>query len=458
MADIESQVQSDGKAFIKTTRPSYTRLCTCKVLPICLAICIISIFSAAIVCTNLGKPVPSNAVIAISVIAGCLLLLIFAGYLKIYHDRNGMGKVHPRAEQALKDFRDRLVRLFCCIDMNSYAPSANNKSNDEEAQKIPPKENSAGEGHAPPEIRVVAVSRQPQERESLQRPNNTVQGPRDQPRTPGDYPSRRRAAQQNPQQGQHHQSLQPPDPQQRMLSRQASRPSLHDRSAASSNYAEASQADELRLPSKQTTTDVNYTMPLHGNDSRNNPPAKKRLYRSSAGVAPLQTPHIRHGSSDQAYLVSVPDAAVQLQAVLGDTVTTPLKSFIKPTRSIRHEEDTENHQQRLFGSPSNSRTQGAIPSTSGATTDASTLASRPGSSMSSTATPTTWESADSWRVSAQCHTEQRIWRNNRDIMTKHRAQCHTMYPTGLAYCRPLRSGQGQWINDPERRSMKRDLI
>ncbi|KAK7967386.1 uncharacterized protein PG986_001663 [Apiospora aurea] len=443
MADIESQVPGDGKAFIKTNRPSYTRLCTRKVLPICLAICIISIFSAAIVCTTLGKPVPSNAVIVISVMAGCLLLLIFAGYLKIYHDRNGMGKVHPRAEQALKVLRDRLVRLFCCIDMNDYAPSANNNSsNHEEEKQIPSKEHSACEGNVRPGIRVVA-SRPPLESEPLQRPSNTVQGPRDQPRTPGGYSSRRLAPQQTSQQGQQHQSLQPPDPQQRMRRHQTPHSSLHDRSAASSSYADASQADELGLPSKQSFTDLNYTVLLHGNNSRNGISSPQGLHQRSAEVRPLRTLRSNQGPNNpDAYLIRVPDAAAQLQAILGDTNTAPLESFIQPTRSIRHEEDTDSHQQRLSDSPSSNRTQDGIPSTSGTTTDTSKMASRPGSSISSSATATTGESTDSSQYSAQCHTEQIIWRNNRDLMAEHRARYHTRYSTGLVYCRPPWSGQG----------------
>ncbi|KAK8136959.1 hypothetical protein PG984_004899 [Apiospora sp. TS-2023a] len=150
MADIEFQGQGDGK----TERPSYTRLCTYKILPISLVICTTSIFSAAIVCTSLDKPIPPNAVIVISTIAGSLLLLILAGYLKIYHDRNGMDKVHPRAEEALKAFRDGFVSHLCCVEMDDYATFLITRNNPGEGEKTAPKGNG-GEGNVQSGIRVA---------------------------------------------------------------------------------------------------------------------------------------------------------------------------------------------------------------------------------------------------------------------------------------------------------------
>ncbi|KAK8058683.1 hypothetical protein PG994_009131 [Apiospora phragmitis] len=443
MADIESQVRGDGEAFTRADRPpSYTRLCTYKILPICLAICIISIFAAAIVCTSLNKPIPSDAVIVISVLAGCLLLLIFAGCLKIYHDQNGMGKVHPRAEQALKGFRDRLVRLFCCIDMASYAPSSNNTSNHEEAEKNPRKEeDNVGEEAVQPVIRLA--SRSPR-REPLQRPGNAVQGPRDQPQTPGNYPPRHQVSRSNLQQDRRPQGLRPPEPRHPAPSHQSPLPRFEPQSAASSNYRGASQANEM-LYSEVVPIDGRYSRTLPVTNSRDTLSSERR---PSAAVPPLQTPQSRPRPNNQAiHLTSVPDAAAQLQAVLGDTPTTPLQSFLKPTRSIRYEQDTDH---RRFESPPNSPTQDGLQSASGTSTNASSsLASRPGSNISSPSTPTTRESANLPQFLAQCHTEQLILRNNRDLLVEHRAQYHTRHSAGLTYCRPIRTTQGQWIKESE---------
>ncbi|KAK7935119.1 hypothetical protein PG985_000614 [Apiospora marii] len=392
MADIESQGQGDGK----TERPSYTRLCTRKILPICLAICVISIFSAAIVCTSLDKPVPPNAVIVISTIAGCLLLLIFAGYLKIYHDRNGMDKVHPRAEQALKAFRDGFVSHICCVEMDDYAiPHITRSNNPGEGEKTAAKENGA-EGNI--QSGVNYVYRHPPERKPLSRSNHTVQGPRDQYQTPvpPPGPSRRQDPDHNRQQ-QYRQSHRPP-PAEQYQNLRGNRPppvtNLQPRPVHSAKNPELSRNLKGTMQGTSFGHDVPQDLRIGatptGNDSPYSlrPQHQTRRYDRSAEVSPLNPtqPRTWAPNSPGAYLVSVPDAAAQLQAILGDTFTSPLKSFAKPTRSIHHEGNKDhyrNHSHQLFGSPYITPTQSRGSSAYTTMTNASSTSPKTSSSSNS---------------------------------------------------------------------------
>lgn len=461
MADIESQSQGDGKI----ERPSYTRLCTCKILPICLAICVISIFSAAIVCTSLNRPIPSNAVIVISTTAGCVLLLIFAGYLKIYHDKNGMDQVHPRAEQALKAFRDGFVSHFCCVEMDDYAKPQITSSNHGEEEKTAPKENGA-EGNIRPGIRYVY--RSPPERKPLSRPSHKVHGPRDQFKTPGPDPgpSRRQDPDHSRQQQYRQYHRLPPAEQPQSLRGNHPPPvtNFQPRPVPSVRNQEVFRNFEESMPSTASDLPVNprFAATLPANNSQYSlRPQQQTWYDRSAEVSPLNTAQARWVPNNQRVnLATVPDAAAQLQAILSDSFTSPLKSFTKPTRSICYEGDNDRHRHhlhQLFGSPYITRTQSHnSPASSIVTNASSTSPKTPSSSNSSillsTSTPmATAESLGFPQFPAQCRTEQMILRNTGGLLVEHRARFHTKHGSkGLAYCRPPRSARDRRINEPGR--------
>lgn len=460
MADIEAQGQGDGK---KAERPSYTRLCTCKILPICLAICIISIFSAAIVSTSLNQPVPSKVVIVISTIASCLLFLIFAGYLKIYHDKNGMAKVHPHAEQAFKTFRDRFVSYFCCVEMDDCTIPHITINNHGEAEKAAPKENE-GEGNVQPNTRFTTY-RPPPARKPLPRPSHTVQGPREQPQTPGTGPSR-------PQDVGHHlqQQQQQYRPYQRRPPAEQPQNPGGNRQPPVSTHHQARPVPPARNPELSQNLDesmqsssFDYGVPrdhrfaaaLPGDDSRYSRYSQQQTRNVSAEVPPLNPAQARQWQNDQvANLVSVPDATAQLQAILDDQFTNPLKRFAKATRPIYHEEGTEHHKHcHEIGSPCITPTQSrksASASRSTTMTNASSTSSKTPSSSNSSILlstppprrrpPMTAESLTFPQFPAQCHTEQKIWRSTACLLAQHRVKYHTKHdPTGFTYCRPPRS-------------------
>ncbi|KAK8031689.1 hypothetical protein PG990_001423 [Apiospora arundinis] len=435
MADIESQGQGAGKVSRNTAPPSYTRLCTYKILPICLAICVISVFSAAIVCTSLNKPVPSSVVIVFSILAGCLLLLMFFGYLKIYHDRSGMSEVHPRAEQALKVFRDRLVKLFCCIEMDSYATPNDTKTDHEEALKTAPKEDVGGHTVQP---RATLAGRHSERGKPLQRYRRTIHGPRPQPKTPGQDSS-------HPPNPYHVQS----DQRSQMQAHPESlRPAGNRRPLESSpRFHQAASTDDLGIPqgmggfrlgSETADIDIGYMSAPHGNDTPSGLSSQQERHSASAMVPPLNTSRPKRGPNNMvpSHLVRVPDIEFRLRAILGDNeTTTPSRGSAKPGGESLHNEEDVEYYHKLFASPHTSTVSLTTPDAS--TTTANSLNS---SSISSLTTPTEKEGKGSLsRFPAQCRAEQRILLKTQDIMAKHRANYHIEYPAGLEYCRFIQS-------------------
>ncbi|KAK7953306.1 hypothetical protein PG988_014000 [Apiospora saccharicola] len=417
---------------------------------------------------------PPNAVIVISTIAGSLLLLILAGYLKIYHDRNGMDKVHPRAEEALKAFRDGFVSHLCCVEMDDYATFLITRNNPGEGEKTAHKKNE-GEENLQPGIR--AVGRCTPEREPLQRPNVAVQGPRGQPQTPNPGPSRHQdpghhlrqqdRQSQRPLPAEQHQhyagNRHPPasNPQPRPVP-----PARHP--GPSHNPDQSRQWTESYAP-ETVGRDYHFPATVPRDAFRYPQPSQQpRRHPPSAQVSPLNPAQKRQWQNDQgAHLARVPDVAAQLQAVLSDTIfASPLKTFTKPTVSLCHHEKDPDHHHRLFDpqqphiiTPTQSRKSSASTSTTDASS--STSPNTPSSSRSSRVllstpprppppSPAT-ESLSFPQFPVQCHTEQNILRNTKGLLVEHRAKCHTKHDsTRFVYCRPLRSAQDRKINDPER--------
>ncbi|KAK8046133.1 hypothetical protein PG996_014197 [Apiospora saccharicola] len=389
MADIESQGQGDGK----TERPSYTRLCTYKILPISLVICSTSIFSAAIVCTSLDKPIPPNAVIVISTIAGSLLLLILAGYLKIYHDRNGMDKVHPRAEEALKAFRD------------GFDPGHHLRQQDRQSQRPLPAEQHqhyAGNRHPPasnPQPRPVPPARHP--------------GPSH-----------------NPDQSRQWTESYAPE----TVGRDYHFPATVPRDAF--RYPQPSQQPRRHPPSAQVS-------PLN--------PAQKRQWQNDQGAHLARVPDV---AAQLQAVLSDTIFASPLKTFTKPTVSLchhekdpdhhhrlfdpQQPHIITPTQSRKSSASTSTTDASSSTSPntpSSSRSSRVL------------LSTPPRPPPPSPAT----ESLSFPQFPVQCHTEQNILRNTKGLLVEHRAKCHTKHDsTRFVYCRPLRSAQDRKINDPER--------
>ena len=142
-------------------------------------------------------------------------------------------------------------------------------------------------------------------------------------------------------------------------------------------------------------------------------------------------------------MASVPDVVHWLPGILhhGPIAILP-KSFAKPARvSICDQEGIDSHCRSSTSSPISPAPSTDLTTSFTMTDVSSTFTNSPNSSYSST--PTTpaeeKEEFDYPQFPVQCRAEQRILRNTRDIMTKHRLEYHTNYPTVLEYCRSIKS-------------------